>query len=108
MEQGKERPVTQMTPLLPHLDIIVGGGIKMLDNPNHHVKQEGRGKPKLKPLPGAPNVGGKLQPAGRMHPPNPMNEGLPRVYLLRSKEHKDLEWFGPLERNTLCPLNCIA
>jgi hypothetical protein len=37
-----------------------------------------------------------------MHLPNPKNRGLLRVCLIRwmnRRTHKDLEWFGPLERN---------
>jgi hypothetical protein len=42
-----------------------------------------------------------------MHPPNPKNRGLSRVCLLRwmnTETHKDLEWFGPPECNTLIHL----
>jgi hypothetical protein len=76
----------------------------MLDGLHHHPSREKQTKkPKLSPLPGTPNVG-ELQPGGGMHPPNTKNKGLPRVRLMRwktTKTHKDLEWFGPPERNTL-------
>lgn len=46
-----------------------------------------------------------------MHSPNPKNEGLPCFSLKRcmnTRTHKDLEWFGPPERDTLRSLSCIA
>jgi hypothetical protein len=47
-----------------------------------------------------------------MHSPNPKNEGLPCFSLKRcmnTRTHKDLEWFGSPERNTLRLLvSCIA
>jgi hypothetical protein len=58
-------------------------------------------------LPDTSNVRVKPQTGGRMHPPNPNNEGgyLGFTYVdAITQEHKDLEWFEPPERNTLQPL----
>jgi hypothetical protein len=40
LKQGRELPVVRRHHSFPHLD--VGGGVEVLDNPNHHVKQENR------------------------------------------------------------------
>jgi hypothetical protein len=53
----------------------------------------------------------ELQSGGEMHPPNLKDKGQLRICLIRwtnIKTHKDLEWFGPSERNTLlhCELYC--
>jgi hypothetical protein len=53
----------------------------------------------------------ELQPDGGMHPPNLKDRGQPRICLMRwtnIRTHKDSEWFGSSECNTLlhCELYC--
>jgi hypothetical protein len=68
---------------------------------------------KSSPLPGAPNVGEEISPAGwRIAPAqNPKERrGLSVLLATRpvdqhTRAREGLEWFGPLERNT--PLHCV-
>ena len=72
---------------------------------------------KPRPLPGAPNVGEEISPAGwRIAPAlNPEERrGLNVLLATRlvdqhTRTHKGLEWFGPPERNTLlhCVMYCL-
>ena len=55
---------------------------------------------------------GGPQPGGVVHPPNPEGwlpgevQAIPQIYSW-SKNTRDLEWFGPPERNTLRPLRVV-
>jgi len=58
---------------------------------------------------------GGPQPGGGMHPPNPRGwlpgevQAIPQIYSWskNTRTLKDLEWFGPPERNTLRPLRDV-
>jgi hypothetical protein len=72
---------------------------------------------KPSPLPGAPNVGREISPAGwRIAPAlNPKKRrGLSVLLVMRlvdehPRAREGLEWFGPPERNTLlhCVMYCL-
>jgi hypothetical protein len=69
-----------MLPLPPQE--VLGRQVTVLDDLNHRVEREKQAKNlKPDPLPGAPNVGGKiLRPSCGMHPPNPkMKRGPKRL-----------------------------
>jgi hypothetical protein len=73
---------------------------------------------KLSPLPGAPNVGEEISPAGwRIAPAlNPKERrGLSVLLATRlvdqhTRAREGLKWFGPPERNTLlhCVMYCLG
>jgi hypothetical protein len=73
---------------------------------------------KPRPLPGAPNVGEEISPAGRRIAPalNPKKRRGLSVFLAtrlvdqHTGTREGLEWFGPPERNTLlhCVMYCLG
>jgi hypothetical protein len=102
--------------LLLHHEILRSFGV-VLDDPNHHAERENKQKLEACPLPGAPNVGEEISPAGwRIAPAlNPEERrGISVLLATRlvdqhTRAHEGLEWFGPPERNTLihCVMYCL-
>jgi hypothetical protein len=89
----------------------------VLGDMDHSVKQVANKNLKPRPLPGAPNLGEEISPAGwRIAPAlNPKERrGLSVLLATRLVDQhmracEDLEWFGPPERNTLlhCGMYCL-
>jgi hypothetical protein len=90
----------------------------VLDDLHHHVERGNKQKLEAWPLPGAPNVGDEISPDGwRIAPAlNPKERrGLSVLLAMRlvdqhTRAREGLEWFGPLERNTLlhCVMYCLG
>jgi hypothetical protein len=90
----------------------------VLDDPHHHAERGNKQKLEAWPLPGAPNAGEEISPTGwRIAPAlNPKERrGLSVLLAMRlvdqhTRAREGLEWFGPLERNTLlhCVMYCLG
>jgi hypothetical protein len=103
--------------LLLHNEILRSFGA-VLDDPHHHAERGNKQKLEAWPLPGAPNVGEEISPAGwRIAPAlNPKERRGLSVLLAtglvdqHTRAREDLEWFWPLERNTLlhCVMYCLG
>ena len=103
--------------LLLHHEILRSFGA-VLDDPHHHAERGNKQKLEAWPLPGAPNVGEEISPAGwRIAPAlNPKERrGLSVLLATRlvdqhTRAREGLEWFGPPERNTLlhCVMYCLG
>jgi hypothetical protein len=102
--------------LLLHHKILRSFGA-VLDDPHHHAERGNKQKLKVWPLPGAPNVGEEIFPAGWWIAPalNPKERrGLSVLLATRlvdqhMRAREGLEWFGLPGRNTLlhCEMYCL-
>jgi hypothetical protein len=102
---------------LLHHEILQSFGA-VLDDPHHHAERGNKQKLEAWPLPGVPNVGEEISPAGwRIAPAlNPKERRGLSILLATSlvdqhtRARKGLEWFRLPKRNTLlhCVMYCLG